>query len=104
MIDTRGEDHKAEEESFEVIQVSDSEDNKNEKAFENLNQRDLELEILSNIDPNDEFLQSERSFSLIDGVSDVSSDFSVISKKSSDFSIISGSQMHKVLNASLSLP
>ena len=104
MIDTRGEDHKAEEESFEVIQVSDSEDNKNEKAFENLNQRDLELEILSNIDPNDEFLQSERSFSLIDGVSDVTSDFSLISKKSSEFSIISGSQMHKVLNASLSLP
>lgn len=104
MIDTRGEDHKVEDESFEVIQVSDSEDNKNEKAFENLNQRDLELEILSNIDPNDEFLQSERSFSLIDGVSDVTSDFSLISKKSSEFSIISGSQMHKVLNASLSLP
>ena len=56
--------------------------------------RDLELEILSNIDPNDEFLQSERSFSLIDGLSDGTSDFTVLSNKSSEFSIISGSQIH----------
>ena len=41
----------------------------NDDAFVNIDQRDLELEILSNIDPNDEFLQSDKSFSLIDGVS-----------------------------------
>ena len=68
------------DESYEVIQGSDDQDENTDfkaeelnqpfdKSFIKLDKRDLELEILSNIDPNDEFLQSEKSFSLIDGVS-----------------------------------
>eukprot|EP00354_Favella_ehrenbergii_P000412 CAMPEP_0170472886 /NCGR_PEP_ID=MMETSP0123-20130129/14863_1 /TAXON_ID=182087 /ORGANISM="Favella ehrenbergii, Strain Fehren 1" /LENGTH=72 /DNA_ID=CAMNT_0010741497 /DNA_START=137 /DNA_END=352 /DNA_ORIENTATION=- len=57
MINTMGEETKYEDgdESFEILQLSNAEDTKQEKAFRNLDQRDLELEILSNIDPNDEF-------------------------------------------------
>ena len=70
------------EESFEVLEHSDQEGEgkANDEDFVNLDQRDLELEILSNIDPNDEFLQSEKSFSLIDGVSSNENDFSILSR------------------------
>lgn len=81
------------EESFEILEHSgvEGQSKTNDEAFVNLDQRDLELEILSNIDPNDEFLQSEKSFSLIDGVSQNEQDFSILSGQSSEFSIISGS-------------
>ena len=78
MINTMGNKSKAaardEEESYEVLEMSEDaglvkQENTKDDVFVNIDQRDLELEILSNIDPNDEFLQSEKSFSLIDGVS-----------------------------------
>ena len=78
MINTMGNQSKAaardEEESYEVLEMSEDaglvkQENTKDDVFVNIDQRDLELEILSNIDPNDEFLQSEKSFSLIDGVS-----------------------------------
>ena len=94
MINTCDE-KKPPEDSYEVISDDES---MVQEAFVNLDQRDLELEILSKIDPNDEFLQSERSFLLIEGVSDAGSDFTVLGNQSSDFSIISGSRIHQVLN------
>ena len=109
MINTKDVENSATktDESYEIIEHSDQENetdplgNGQDKAFISLDQRDLELEILSNIDPNDEFLQSEKSFSLIDGVSVGESDYSILSHRSSEFSIISGSKIHSVLNSSL---
>jgi hypothetical protein len=40
--------------------------------------RALELELLSNIDPEDEFLRSSKSYSLIESVSLNESSFSVL--------------------------
>ena len=55
-----------------------------------------DFEVLSNLDPDDEFLQSEQSISLIDSIllSKRESSFSVISSRSSEFSVVSTSKIH----------
>ena len=62
-----------------------------------------ELDLLSNIDPNDEFLQSTKSFSLIEGVSLNESEYSILSAQSSEYSVISGSKIHSLLKSVISL-
>ena len=115
MIDTTGKASNsspkaAQEESYEIIEngeidgLAEENDVEDERdaGFINLDQRDLELEVLSNIDPNDEFLQSERSFSLIEGVSVNDQDYSLLSDQTSEFSVISGSKIHQAISATLS--
>ena len=91
MISTGDNKAPAEEESYEVIEYSKEEEEVHQSVVSRMDLHDLEFEVLSNIDPEDEFLQSERSFSLIEGVSDMSCDFTVLSNKTSEFSILSGS-------------
>ena len=64
--------------------------------------RAFELELLSNIDPEDEFLKSHKSYSLIESVSlnDKSSFYILQSQQSqSDYSIVSGSEMHSAIQS-----
>ena len=66
------------------------------KAF---GSNDFEVELLSNIDPEDEFLKaSGHSFSLL-GSENQESSYSVISSQASEFSILSGSKMHSVIKS-----
>ena len=58
-----------------------------------------ELEALSQIDPEDEFLKSEKSYSLIEKLSSKNSSFEVLSAYSSEFSILSGSKMHSLITS-----
>ena len=62
----------------------------------------IDLEIFSNIDPEDEFLKSVKSYSLIEGVSLNESEYSVLSAQSSEFSIISGTKLHSVIKKVIS--
>ena len=61
--------------------------------------RALELELLSNIDPEDEFLKSEKSYSLLESISLNESSFSVLSSQTSQFSIIQGTPLHSVIQS-----
>ena len=62
-----------------------------------------DFEVLSHIDPEDEFLQSEKSFSLIEKLSMGQSlndeSFDVLSPHSSQFSILEGSKLHGLLKS-----
>lgn len=58
-----------------------------------------ELETLSQIDPDDEFLKSENSYSLIEKLSSNQSSFEVLSAHSSEFSILSGTSMHSLIKS-----
>jgi hypothetical protein len=55
--------------------------------------------LLSNIDPEDEFLCSAKSYSLIESVSLNESSFSILQSQAaqSEYSIISGSSVHSVI-------
>jgi hypothetical protein len=59
-----------------------------------------DFEVLSQIDPDDEFLRSENSYSLIEKLSmSQQSSFEVLSAHSSEFSILSGTRMHSLLQS-----
>jgi len=63
--------------------------------------RGIELELLSNIDPDDEFLrQSESSYSLIEKMSVDSSSYSLLEAESSaGYSIIHNSELHDIIKS-----
>ena len=68
--------------------------------------RDLELELLSNIDPEDEFLNSSKSFQIIESVSLNESSFSIVDASAqsySDYSIVGGSALHSAVMSLVSL-
>ena len=65
---------------------------------EPIESRQLELDLLSNIDPEDEFLQSQKSYSLIESISSSHSSFSVLqSQHSSEYTLVSGSSLHSAV-------
>ena len=125
MIDTRGpaaeseqeeekkEEAHAEGESFELIEVSDDDDGEETKQEDEpeinydadgdktgSKQVGHGFEVLSQIDPEDEFLKSENSYSLIEKLSSAKeSSFDVLSAHSSEFSILSGTKMHELLKS-----
>jgi len=56
--------------------------------------------LFSNIDPDDEFLNSSKSYSLIESVSLNQSSFSLVgSQASSEYSILSGSKIHSLIQS-----
>jgi hypothetical protein len=60
------------------------------------------LELLSNIDPEDEFLKSQKSYSLIESVSlNDQSSFSILNSQQchSDYTIVSGSDLHSAIQS-----
>ena len=63
-----------------------------------LTSKQADLEVLSSLDPEDEFLQSRKSVSMIESIASQTSDaFSIISSKSSEFSVISNSKIHSII-------
>ena len=107
------EESHADGESFELIEVSDDDDGEENKQGEDpeIDYGDPEgttglpraghgFEVLSQIDPEDEFLKSENSYSLIEKLSSAKeSSFDVLSAHSSEFSILSGTKMHELLKS-----
>ena len=90
MLDSEDDEEKKNEDQEDQIVGDD--------ADKNISAANLEkFEILSAIDPEDEFLQSEHSYSLIERLSDNKSSFDVLSNQSSEFSVLSGSKMHSIL-------
>ena len=58
------------------------------------------FEVLSQIDPDDEFLKSENGYSLIEKLSSSQqTSFDVLSAHSSEFSIPAGTKIHKMLES-----
>ncbi len=58
---------------------------------------------MSNLDPEDEFLKSSKSYSIIESVSLNDSSFSILSSQSaSEYSIISGSKIHSMIRSMVS--
>ena len=81
-----------------IDQIEENETQNYEKYKEETARQGMsnDFEVLSNLDPDDEFLQSEQSISLIDSIllSKRESSFSVISSRSSEFSVVSTSKIH----------
>eukprot|EP00347_Sterkiella_histriomuscorum_P003774 403362997 len=91
-----------EEEDIEIIEDGQEQaegDAEQQNKGGIMNQSD-QFEILSSLDPDDEFLQSGRSVSLIDSIISKTSDsFSIISGQSSEFSIIGNSKLHSIIQS-----
>ena len=63
-----------------------------------LTSKQADLDVLSALDPEDEFLQDHRSVSLIESIaSQASEEFSIISSRQSEFSIIGSSKVHSII-------